>query len=103
MGLEFVLTASGEGELRRYSDYRGFLLRMLDRLPDLEKTHCLQYIDPYGDTVFNALQAPVLRREIELLQGKAQSDEECEVLDNLLSLIDDAQKEPHRYLRLVGD
>ena len=32
---------------------------------DIEATQCLRFIDEYGDTVFNQLQAPVLIRELE--------------------------------------
>ena len=30
-----------------------------------ERSHCLQYIDPIGDAVFNQLQLPHLVRELE--------------------------------------
>lgn len=30
-----------------------------------DETACLRFIDPYGDTVFNQLQIPVLIRELE--------------------------------------
>jgi hypothetical protein len=33
----------------------------------LDSTHCLQFIDPYGDTVFNRFQMPVLQSECSAL------------------------------------
>jgi hypothetical protein len=38
-------------------------LNWLLRLAILDSTRCLQFIDPYGDTVFNRLQIPVLQSE----------------------------------------
>jgi hypothetical protein len=37
------------------------------RLAILDSTRCLQFIDPYGDTVFNRLQIPVLQSECSAL------------------------------------
>jgi len=39
-------------------------LAWLLSLPDDEKTSCLTFIDPYGDTVFNGLQLPILLGEL---------------------------------------
>jgi hypothetical protein len=36
-------------------------------LASLDATVCLKFIDPYGDTVFNALQIPVLLLELEAI------------------------------------
>jgi hypothetical protein len=33
----------------------------------LDSTRCLQFIDPYGDTVFNSYQIPVLQSECSAL------------------------------------
>jgi hypothetical protein len=42
-------------------------LNWLLRLAVLDSTRCLQFIDPYGDTVFNGLQIPVLQSECSSL------------------------------------
>src|SRR5688572_19677685 len=34
-------------------------------MSNLERTKCLGFIDPYGDTVFNQMQIPVLIAELE--------------------------------------
>lgn len=43
----------------------GWALTFILRSNDLEGTACLQFIDPYGNTIFNRVQAPVLIQEIE--------------------------------------
>ena len=45
-------------------NYLGFVLAILA----LEKTTCLRFIDPYGNTVFNHLQIPDLVRELQAAQ-----------------------------------
>jgi hypothetical protein len=36
----------------------------------------LQYIDPYGDAMFNGLQMPDVQKELDLLVEKTSSDEQ---------------------------
>ena len=63
----------------------------------------LQYIDPYGNTVFNGLQMPEVQKELELLIGKALSDEQRDTLGQIRDLAVSCQKEPHMFLRFRGD
>ena len=37
----------------------------MSRSATLDRSHCLQYVDPYGDATFNQLQLPQLLREME--------------------------------------
>ena len=48
----------------------GELIRLIDKLPknELSRTHCLQYIDPWADTVFNRVQKKVFAQELEALR-----------------------------------
>lgn len=83
---------------------------------ELDSTSCLQFIDPYGDTVFNRLQLPVLRRELEALRrlitatSKAldsrdlSTEELCNHLERLVALVDEAlARSPHHFVRFLGD
>jgi hypothetical protein len=36
----------------------------------LDSSHCLQFIDPYGDTFFNGLQIPVLQHECSAVASR---------------------------------
>lgn len=63
----------------------------------------LQYIDPYGNTVFNGVQMPEVQRELEILVGKASTDEQKDILCRIRELAAECQKQPHMFLRFSGD
>jgi hypothetical protein len=63
----------------------------------------LQYVDPYGNTVFNGLQMPEVQKELELLIDKASSDEQRSALGQIRDLAVNCQKKPHMFLRFSGD
>ncbi|MCC5847290.1 MAG: hypothetical protein JJU29_04275 [Verrucomicrobia bacterium] len=66
---------------------------------NLERTSCLRFIDPYGDTVFNQLQIPVLIEEIQAVVANAQESLDItEVIDFLKNSID-----LHTHVRFCGD
>ena len=46
------------------------LVNWLFSMEILDSTVCLRFIDPYGDTVFNGLQIPVLRNELSMLASR---------------------------------
>jgi len=59
-------------------------------------------IDPYGDTVFNRLQAPLLRRELEMLLPNTTS-ETARLLAQVLTLLQRCEHEVHLYVKWYGD
>ena len=63
MGLEVVIE-NGEGEqLASVEDPTNILHRVLPA--EIDRTFCcLSYVDWYGDTIFNALQVPMVRDEL---------------------------------------
>jgi hypothetical protein len=63
----------------------------------------LQYIDPYGNAVFNGSQMPEVQRELDILAGKALSDEQKDILRRIRELAGKCQKQPHMFLRFIGD
>lgn len=69
---------------------------------ELSKTHCLQYIDPYGDTTFNMLQKPVLVRELRSLQSKCDS-ETRDYLQPIIGFLIRHEHEFHTYVKFYGD
>jgi len=74
-------------------------------LPDPKDTsyRCLGFIDPYGDTLFNTLQLPVVMAELNQLRPKARSEEEREMIDSVIRLASKAAEEVHVYLKFFGD
>jgi hypothetical protein len=64
MSINAKLETRHEGCVIEVPDPRGSVNVLLS-LASLKTTTCLQFIDPYGDTVFNTLQLPVLLLELE--------------------------------------
>lgn len=78
----------------------GIDLRIVQRAS--EESACLRFIDPYGDTVLNQLQLPVLVSELESMRDASP---EQDLRANIQRTIDfvRASKGLHVYLRFTGD
>jgi hypothetical protein len=63
---------------------------------------CVGYIDPYGNTIFNQLQLPVLIAEMEGLQMTLPSHLSGHV-SKVLDLLRTGVARPHVYARFIGD
>ena len=63
----------------------------------------LQYIDPYGDTIFNRQQMEQVIKELDTLAANASTDEQKEILQRMHALAMRCKERPHWFLRFVGD
>jgi len=63
----------------------------------------LQYVDPYGNAVFNKLQMPQLLEELELLMKRCSDQESKSLLEAVRDLAAECNAANHLYLRFVGD
>lgn len=63
----------------------------------------LQYLDPYGNAIFNGAQMRQIRKELALLLNKASCNEQKTFLSSILQLADSCEQEPHTFLRFRGD
>ena len=66
-------------------------------------TCCLRFIDPYGDTVFNQAQIPVLLEELQDLRNREPDTELASVLLEVSAFVERAVDQVHTYVRFVGD
>jgi hypothetical protein len=64
VGVNLRLESENGSRLAELLDPRGYAMYLVS-LSTERQTVCLRFIDPYGDTVFNALQARVLIDELE--------------------------------------
>jgi len=64
MGVNLFTEDERGARLAELLDPHGFV-GCIVALAGHEKTVCLRFVDPYGDTLFNQLQIPVLIRELE--------------------------------------
>lgn len=70
---------------------------------DDESYVCLRFLDPYGNVVFNRLQAAVLEGEIERLMAALTDDSKKSILARVLELTRTCKRGGHLYLRFDGD
>jgi hypothetical protein len=63
---------------------------------------CLAFIDPYGDTIFNQRQIPVLLEELRSLAPTLQPPFRLRAND-LVEFIATALDHPHQYVRFIGE
>jgi hypothetical protein len=79
-----------------------FPSRLLPR-PDDIRFHCMRFVDPYGDTVFNQLQLEQLIEDLQLLEISTSNDSDQTAIRELLRLVQQCSDRPHIYLRFIGD
>jgi hypothetical protein len=63
----------------------------------------LQYIDPYGDVLFNGSQMNQLIVELRQLIVESSSDNQKQLLQDVMDLALRCHREPHTFLRFFGD
>ena len=79
----------------------GFVFDALERAKDPDR-RCLQYLDPYGNVVFNKAQAHDILQEVARCKAAALSEAEREVMDKLEALASRVSRDVHLYLWVIG-
>jgi hypothetical protein len=102
MGL--IIRLEGEnGELHQeVHDPKNFLIKAIKN-HDVSKTFCLQFIDPYGDTIFNQLQVIQLKKELMETHDKTENEEQHNLFIKIEAMIENCLLKPHQYLKFYGD
>ena len=74
-------------------------------LPGVDDTRfaCLRFVDPYGDTVFNQLQIPVVLQDLRLLATTPLGKDQLSQIRGIEARIEAYVQNPHFYLRFIGD
>jgi hypothetical protein len=104
MGFSQIQLLDENGGLREeVIDERNQLVCLVESVPNLEATHCLQYLDPYGDTVLNTLQMPRFLAEWRMCEEQAHLPEVKSLATQIRRLASICEKEPHLYLKFIGD
>ena len=102
MGIELVWEEENGIELARLIDPQSLVQKWLPPEPAMNFA-CLRFVDPYGDTVFNTLQLPVLLQELKSCNSTSLELRAAEHLNEAIALVGKAQGYIHTYLRFVGD
>lgn len=69
----------------------------------LEGSVCLRFVDPWGDTVFNQAQIPVLLAELENSASLQQDPQIKAHLHLVCHLVAEARDKVHTYIKFIGD
>jgi hypothetical protein len=90
--------------------------KVLEEIPDLESLlarlfpswedasfHCLRYIDPWGETIFNHLQMDELISELQRIRAKTAIEAERAFIDAIEGMATRCKEGEHRYLKFIGD
>jgi hypothetical protein len=102
LGINVEYRDESGASLSSVHDPRMILPRLLSRV-DTADSVCLRFIDPYGDAVFNYLQAPVLVYELKKVACHCETDEERRHIGRILHLAKRCASDRHRYLSFEGD
>ena len=73
----------------------------LSRRAFLDRSRCLQYIDPHGVTTFNQLQLPRLAREMERAIARCWDPQLKRRAEQVLEFVR-ACDGPHTYIKFTG-
>ena len=103
MGITTALHDESGNRISEYvNDPMGVIARSLPYLDD-HTYSCIRFIDPYGDTIFNSLQAKVMIGEWDRFK-ESFSEKDAETLwADVRNLIVRCANEVHVYLWFIGD
>ncbi|MGA2218328.1 MAG: hypothetical protein ABSG51_09605 [Terracidiphilus sp.] len=103
MGFSIQLLDERGGIQEEIVDEQDRLPHLVHSVPEFESTHCLQYMNPYGDTVFNTLQMSRFLKEWTMVKAQAATPEEKEIVQEVRRLAVLCEKANHLYLKFWGD
>ncbi len=102
MGIEAIWQSNGGEEIERVPDELMVLSGFANTPPcDISRTKCLQFIDPYGETLFNQRQIPILANELERAAASIYDTSISGHLISVARLVGRAKK-INTYVRFVG-
>jgi hypothetical protein len=86
-------------------DDRTNLVALIERssISNQECPRLLDFIDWYGNTVFNRIQMRQLQSELEILRSFAEDKDEQQVIATMLSYVERCQEAVHTYIKIYGD
>lgn len=101
MGVDVILEDEEGGEIETLEDDGGYVSKLLTYVP-ATGSHCLAYIDEYGDTTFNPYQVKRLLVELDEIPKDALGAGTRQFLERLTDLAKKCLEE-HYYLKFYGD
>jgi hypothetical protein len=103
MGIDAEIAPRTRDNPAEVLDSRGVFAHFLGASP-VRDSVCLRFIDPYGDTIFNSLQLPVLLEELEIVRQANSAPELRSHVALLINLVSQALANgPHTFVKFRGD
>ena len=103
MPISVVLQDESGNKISEYiNDPMGVIVNSLPDLDDCTYS-CIRFIDPYGNTVFNPIQAKVMIDEWDRLKELFSEKDVERLWTDVRSLIVRCADEVHVYLWFIGD
>lgn len=102
MGINVSLIDENGTEIDAELDDRNVLKNIITTVDDASFV-CLPFIDPYGDTIFNRLQAEVIVKELQAISKGYSSIKERGKIAAIINLAERCRAEPHLFLKFIGD
>lgn len=97
------ISESGEPKHEVF-DYGECLSRLAtSRWRKLQDTKCIQFIEPWGDAVFNPSQVPHLLSELRAEMESSIDPKFKTQLEKVIGLVERAVGQTHTYIKFSGD
>lgn len=104
MGIDAAwVTESGAPKQEVFDPRQCLTSLAMNRWHTFDQTKCLQFIDPWGDAVFNQSQVPHLLKELRAELTETREPEVRAHLEKVIRLVEDAIDQTHTYVKFVGD
>jgi hypothetical protein len=104
MGINVTWIDENQKPIEEITDPAMALSRLAtSRWLSLSGSTCLRFIEPWGDTVFNQTQIPLLLAE---LRGELATDLEpgpLKHLQSVIALVEQSIDQTHTYIKFIGD
>lgn len=102
MGIDVRWTDADQKDLGVVVDSGNLLSRHVGA-SEWPNTICLRFVDPYGDTVFNQHQIPIVQQELEASLPLAPDSNVGEHIARVVELLRRAAGQVHTYMWFIGD
>jgi len=104
MGINVAWVNESHESLEQLADFGQVLTGLaMSRWPSLSETVCLQFVDPWGDAVFNQTQIPILLNELRVEASATEKSTDREHLEKVIELVERSVDQIHTYIKFIGD
>jgi hypothetical protein len=92
---------SEDGNVIDSIDDKDILQRYLPDIND-KRFYCIKFIDIYGDTTFNRLQADLFIYELKMIQHNNETEIKM-LIEQLIDMATKCKNDVHLYVKFYGD